>query len=117
MNTKHNGKLVENSRRLRREMTSEERHLWYDFLKKLPLTVRRQKIIGNYIADFYIANVKLVIEIDGSQHYEDKNSDLARDAYMNELGLRVVRYSNYDVNSHFDVVCADIWNQLGLDER
>ena len=93
-------------------MTKEERHLWYDFLKDFPMMVHRQKVIGDYIVDFYIAEKKLVIELDGSQHYEDvgKLADAERDAYFSELGIRVLRYSNADVNQRFEAVCQDIWN-------
>ena len=82
MNTNSNPKLTDNAKNLRKNMTKEERHLWYDFLKTLPITVNRQKVIGNYIVDFYIATAKLVIELDGSQHYEEssikkENSHLA----------------------------------------
>ena len=62
--------LLSNARRLRKNMTKEERHLWYDFLRGLPVMVHRQKVIGKYIVDFYIAEANLVIELDGSQHYE-----------------------------------------------
>ena len=75
MNTTNNSKLTGNAKTLRKEMTKEERHLWYDFLKTLPITVNRQKVIGNYIVDFYIASSKIVIEIDGSQHYEDRGRE------------------------------------------
>jgi len=71
MNKTNNSKLTGNAKTLRKNMTKEERHLWYDFLKTLPLTVNRQKVIGNYIVDFYIASSKIVIELDGSQHYKD----------------------------------------------
>ncbi len=95
-------------------MTKEERHLWYDFLKGLPVTFNRQKVIGNYIADFYCASSKLIIELDGSQHYEEKGveSDKKRDEYFNSLGLVVLRYSNEDINRHFDSVCEDILKRL-----
>ena len=95
-------------------MTREERHLWFDFLKGLPYTVNRQKVIGSYIVDFYIDSAKLVIEIDGSQHYEPKGikSDAVRDAYLTSRGLAVLRYSNADVNQRFDAVCEDIRNRL-----
>lgn len=91
-------------------MTPQERHLWYDFLKDLPLTVNRQKTIGNYIVDFYIASKKLVIEIDGSQHFEENGIavDKERDSFFESLGIKVLRYSNYDINTDFDGVCADI---------
>ena len=114
MNTTNNPKLRNNAKYLRRNMTKEERHLWYDFFKKLSVTVNRQKVIGNYIVDFYIASAKLVIELDGSQHYEDKGieSDIQRDEYLSKLGIRVKRYSNVDINKRFDAVCSDILSQI-----
>ena len=109
-----NGKLTPNARTLRKNMTKEERHLWYDFLKPLSVMVHRQKVIGEYIVDFYIAEAKLVIELDGSQHYEENGmlADKARDAYLNGIGLTVLRYSNADVNRNFQGVCQDIRNHL-----
>ena len=95
-------------------MTKEERHLWYDCLKQLPVTVHRQKVLGSYIVDFYIASAKLVIELDGSQHYEAAGqiADSNRDAYLRSLGLTVLRYSNADVNDNFSGVCQDILRYL-----
>ena len=95
-------------------MTKEERHLWYDFLKGLPVTVNRQKVIGHYIVDFYCAEAKLVIEIDGTQHYEQdgKETDRERDTYLESIGLQVVRYSNRDINRSFEGVCADIMTRI-----
>ena len=75
MNKTNNPNLTENAKTLRKNMTKEERHIWYDFLKNLPITVNRQKVIGKYIADFYIASLKLIIEIDGSQHYEKEGKE------------------------------------------
>ena len=97
-------------------MTKEERRLWYDFFKRLPVTVNRQKVIDRYIADFYCASARLVIELDGSQHYEDKGvaADRERDRALNQLGIAVVRYSNDDVNENFDGVCADLLRRLDL---
>lgn len=69
---KHNHNLVLNAKSLRKNMTKEERHLWYDFLKAYPIRFQRQKIIGKYIVDFYSAKMKLVIELDGSQHFENQ---------------------------------------------
>ena len=91
-------------------MTKEERHLWYDFLKTLPITFHRQKVIGNYIADFYCAEYSVVIELDGSGHYKDENiqKDIERDKYFNSLGIMVLRYSNYEVLKNFEGVCEDI---------
>ena len=88
-------------------MTPEEKHLWYDFLKKLSITVNRQKVIGNYIVDFYCAEKKLVIELDGSQHFENEN-DKKRDEYFESLGLKVLRYWNKDLHNNFKGVCEDI---------
>ena len=114
MNNAYNKKLTENAKALRKNMTKEERHLWYDFLKTLPLTVNRQKVIGNYIVDFYIASSKIVIEIDGSQHYEDsgRENDTKRDAFLNDSGIKVLRYSNLDINQRFDSVCEDILQNI-----
>ena len=110
MNKTINSKLTKNAQNLRKNMTKEERHLWYDFLKGLPLTINRQKVFGSYIADFYIASVRLVIELDGSQHYEmtGPQKDIIRDSYFRELGIVVLRYSNLDVNQNFEGVCQDI---------
>ncbi len=114
MNPTNNPKLTPYAQRLRHEMTKEERHLWYDFLKLLPQTFNRQKVIGPYIVDFYCASAKLVIELDGSQHFEEagKNADRARDEYLSGLGLQVLRYSNADVNRNFNGVCEDILSRL-----
>ena len=116
MNQTNNPKLRKNAQKLRREMTKEERRLWYDFLKQLPVTVNRQKVIGRYIVDFYCASRKLVIELDGSQHYESEGavSDQERDNALNQRGITIVRYSNNDVNRNFDGVCSDLMRRLGL---
>ena len=110
MNEKHNSKLTGISQVLRKNMTKEERHLWYDFLKLLPHTFHRQKVIGPYVVDFYCASAKLVIELDGSQHYKESGrlSDQERDAYLREMGITVVRYTNLDIHQRFDAVCKDI---------
>ena len=114
MNRTKNARLSGNARALRRNMTKEERHLWYDFLKGLPIMIHRQKVIGPYIVDFYAASVKTVIEIDGSQHYTEQGrlSDEKRDAYLKELGMKILRYSNADVNQRFRAVCQDIWEHI-----
>ena len=116
LNQTNNPKLRKNAQKLRREMTKEERRLWYDFLKQLPVTINRQKVIAHYIVDFYCASAKLVIELDGSQHYEDEGaaSDRERDRVLNQLGISVVRYSNDDINRNFDGVCADLLRRLEL---
>ena len=114
MRERYTEHMKENSQALRRNMTKEERHLWYDFLKTLPVTVNRQKIFGKYIADFFCAKAKLVIELDGSQHYEDAALayDAQRDLYFKNMGITVLRYSNYDISTKFDVVCKDIYNHI-----
>ena len=111
--------LTANAKTLRKHMTREERHLWYDFFKQLPLTVNRQKVIGPYIVDFYCAEAKLVIELDGSQHYEDhgKASDAERDAYLRQQGLSVVRYSNFEIHTQFEAVCQDLYQRLPLEGK
>ena len=95
-------------------MTKEERHLWYDFLKGLPVTVNRQRTIGPYVVDFFIASSKLIIELDGSQHYDEKGiaADKIRDEYLRGLGFQVIRYTNLDINNRFDIVCNDILEYL-----
>ena len=114
MNEIHNKKLTGISKILRRNMTPEEKHLWYDFLKDLPVTVNRQKVIGNYVVDFYCARTKIVIELDGSQHYDSngQKSDSERDKYLRELGITVLRYSNSDIHHKFDSICLDILKHL-----
>ena len=114
MNKTNNPQLTKNAKVLRKNMTKEERHLWYDFFKTLPITVNRQKVIGNYIVDFYCANAKIVIEIDGSQHYENKGleTDKKRDEYLTDLGITVLRYSNLDINKNFQGVCTDILQHI-----
>ena len=114
MNELHNKQLKPFSQKMRREMTKEERHLWYDFLKALPVTVHRQKVLGNYIADFYIASQKIVIELDGSQHYMGNGirSDRNRDTWMKQNGITVLRYSNLQIQREFKAVCSDILQHL-----
>ena len=101
---------LENARRLRREMTPHERKLWYLFLRKYPVKIYKQRIIGGYIVDFYCASAKLVIEVDGSQHYEPLGTahDSARSAFLTTLGLEVLRFSNRDVDRDFRGVCAQL---------
>ena len=113
----YNKKLGSNTKTLRKNMTPEEKHLWYDFLKRLPLTVRRQHPIENYIVDFYIAEKKIVIEIDGRQHLlpEHKEVDEQRDTVLAAWGISVLRYSNDAVRNRFHTVTKDILQKLELD--
>ena len=111
-----NKKLTANARTLRVNMTPEERHLWYDFLKRLPVTVRRQYTIGNYIVDFYIAAKKIVIELDGIQHTspEHRKADEARDKTLANWGIQVLRYTNQQVNRNFCAVTNDILRRMEM---
>ena len=91
-------------------MTKEERHLWYDFLRTYPVRFSRQKVLGKYIADFYRAEARLVIELDGSQHYENDNmeKDAERTDYLKGYGLKVIRIPNNEVSRNFRGVCEYI---------
>ena len=110
MQRKHNKQLTTLARQLRKEMTKEERHLWYDFLREYPVRFLRQKVLGKYIADFYCAEARLVIELDGSQHYEEKNAeaDAQRTSFLEEYGIRVLRIPNNEVSGNFCGVCEYI---------
>ena len=110
MQRKYNKQLVPFAKQLRREMTKEERHLWYDFLRSYPVRFSRQKVLGKYIADFYSAEAKLVIELDGSQHYEDGNmeKDAERTTFLEGYGLTVIRIPNNEVSRNFQGVCEYI---------
>ena len=112
----YNPNLVDNAKALRKNMTPEEKHLWYDFLKLLPVNVRRQHNIENYIVDFYIASKKIVIEVDGIQHLEKEHleKDRLRDEELSKWGITVLRYSNEDINKRFNTVVKDILDTLGL---
>ena len=107
MQSKHNKQLVPLARALRKTMTKEERRLWYDFLRDYPVRFSRQKVLGRYIADFYSAEAKLIIELDGSQHYEDENirKDARRTEFLEAYGLRIIRVANNEITENFDGVC------------
>ena len=109
-NTNYNKALKPYAQKLRREMTPEEKRLWYQFLNQLPCRAKRQQIIRTFIVDFYIPSAGIIIEIDGSQHYEQEAQirDQERDAALERLGLLVLRYSNSDINQRFRDVCMDI---------
>ncbi|MBR6569529.1 MAG: endonuclease domain-containing protein [Clostridia bacterium] len=109
-NTTYNKALKPYAQKLRREMTPEEKRLWYQFFKPMGIKAKRQQIIRDYIVDFYIPSAKLVIELDGSQHNEEeaRQKDAERDDALGRLGLYVIRYSNIDINTRFRDVCEDI---------
>ncbi|MBE6718402.1 MAG: DUF559 domain-containing protein [Ruminococcaceae bacterium] len=97
-------------------MTREERILWYELFKKLPITVKRQYRIENYIVDFYIAEKKLIIEVDGRQHLmsDYKNLDAVRDKKLLEWGIEVIRIPNKDINENFNGICNYLLKRLGF---
>ena len=106
----YNKKLVQNARTLRKNMTPEEKHLWYDFLKKLPCNVRRRHNIESYILDFYIADQKIAIEVDGRQHLTDAQAkaDAQRDEKLALWGITALRYSNDSIRKNFNSVTTKI---------
>lgn len=112
----YNKKLVKNAQQLRKNMTPQERRLWYNFLKKLPFTIHRQHNIESYIVDFYIAEKKAVIELDGIQHRspEHEEADKQRDEALAAWGVTVLRYSNKDINRNFTAVVEDILQRLDI---
>lgn len=113
---KYNKDNVKLAKELRKNMTRQEKHIWFDFLKKLPVTVKRQRPFGNYIADFFIPSALLVIEIDGRQHQmeENKIDDIARDKYFSGIDISVVRYTNEDIDNNFHEVCNQILDILNI---
>lgn len=121
MQTKHNKQLVPLAKRLRKEMTKEEKHLWYDFLRTYPIRFSRQKVLGKYVADFYSAEAKLVIELDGSQHFEADNTlkDTERTAFLEKYGLKIIRIPNNEINGNFANVCEyiDVEVKQSLSQR
>ncbi|MBQ2941542.1 MAG: endonuclease domain-containing protein [Clostridia bacterium] len=112
MERKHNIGLTGNARTLRKNMTKEERHLWYDFLKSYPIRFLRQKVIDNYIVDFYCHSARIIIELDGSGHYEEKEllRDKIRTERIEKRNLTVVRIPNNEVSRNFEGVCQYIDN-------
>ena len=112
----YNKNLVKNARQLRKNMTPEEKRLWYDLLRRLPINARRQHNIENYIVDFYIASKKVVIEVDGAQHKTSKHieADELRDKKLSEWGITVIRYSNEDINKNFNTVANHLLEKLGI---
>ena len=114
MERKHNAGLTANAKKLRKNMTKEERHLWYDFLRSYPIRFLRQKVIDNYIVDFYCHSARLVIELDGSKHYEEKGllKDKIRTEIIEQRNLTVIRIPNNEENRNFEGVCQYIDNAV-----
>jgi len=104
---KKNNNLLNIARILRRNMTRQENHLWYDFLRHYPIKIYKQRIIDNFVVDFYCHKARLVIELDGSQHYtkQGKAHDEARTEIFEKYGIYVLRFTNTDVDEKFEGVC------------
>ena len=106
--------LAERAKYLRSHMTPEERHLWYDFLRTCGYKFNRQYVIGNYIVDFYSPRLKLIIEVDGRQHYDEeaRKYDEKRTAYAESFGLSVFRITNEQIHKNFPACCTIIKNMM-----
>lgn len=109
-NNYYNGELIPRARELRKQMTRHERHLWFDFLRDYPVKIYRQRAVSGYVADFYCASAKLVIEIDGSQHFTQDGMayDKARSFVFENFGIMVIRYTNLQIDQEFVNVCEEI---------
>ena len=107
MENKHNPKLVSVANMLRKRMTKEEKHLWYDFLHTYSVRFYRQKIIGRYIVDFYCAKAKLVVELDGMGHCSEQSReyDQVRTNHLKGYGIQVIRIPNAEIHNNFRGVC------------
>ena len=102
-----NHKLLSRAKELRKEMTPQECHLWYDFLRSYPVKIYKQRIIDSFIADFYCASARLVIEVDGAQHFSEEGllRDRARTEIIERYGIQVLRFTNHEVDTQFEAVC------------
>lgn len=109
-NNYYHGNLIPFAKALRKGMTREEKHLWYDFLRDYPVKIYRQRTISGYIADFYCASAKLVIELDGGQHFEPEALayDAGRTCVFENQGIQVIRFTNEQINNEFENVCDEI---------
>ena len=107
---RHNLELTDLAQNLRRNMTKEERKLWYDYLSQYPVRFRRQVTFERYILDFYCASAKVCVELDGAQHYDEVEmaKDQVRTAFLEHHGIHVLRFSNLDVLKNLRGVCAQI---------
>ena len=107
MERKYNKTIISTAKMLRKNMTKEEKRLWYDYLRRHPARFTRQKVLGKYIADFYSARAQLVIELDGSGHATEAGlkHDAIRTAFLEEMGLSVIRIPNGLIWRDFRGVC------------
>ncbi len=119
MSLPYNKNNVHLARTLRKNMTKQEKHLWYDFLSGFTPNFQRQKMIDTYIADFYCHDAGLVIELDGSQHYDDKGlkQDAERTRILETYGLAVLRIWNHDIDTNFSAVCDMIAQTVKTSKR
>ena len=110
MSLPYQNKLIPRAKELRKNATRQEKKLWYGFLNSYPVRFQRQKSIDSFVADFYCHEAKLVVELDGSQHYEEAGiaRDKERSAILEKYGLKVIRFSNLEVDRNFQVVCTAI---------
>ena len=117
MSLPYKGKMIPRAKELRKNATRHERTQWYGFLSSYPIRFQRQKAIDNFVADFYCHEAKLVVELDGSQHYKEAGiaRDKERSAILEKYGLKVIRFSNLDVDRNFQGVCTAI--DLAVKER
>ena len=106
----YDSRMKPEAQKLRREMTAQEKHLWYDFLRTYPVQFRRQKQFGSFIVDFYCAAARLVVEVDGAPHFTEQGLayDRERTWYLESLGLKVIRFSNSSIEQQFETVCGNI---------
>lgn len=112
----YNPQLVERAKELRKNMTPAEKLLWNHYLRKFRYRVLRQRPIDNFIVDFYCAELRLVIEIDGDSHFtnDGKIYDLERTAKLEGYGLKVIRFTNNEVLNYIEGVCQQIEKAIAL---
>ena len=114
MSLDYSKKNIPLAKNLRKNATRQEKHLWYDFLSSYEVRFQRQKAIGDFIVDFYCHKAKLVIEIDGSQHYADEGikKDTFRTEKLENCDLKIIRFANSDIDTNFAAVCEYIDNAV-----
>ena len=110
MPVEYQRKMIPRAKELRKNMTPQERRLWYDFLCDYPVRFQRQKTICSFIADFYCFRAKLIVEVDGAQHFTNQGRayDLERSAVLDRYGLKVIRFTNDEIEKQFLTVCGRI---------
>ena len=110
----YNQRVKQYAKEMRHHMTLEERRLWYDFLSKSAYHFRRQQPVGIFIVDFYAAMLKFAVEVDGSQHFEEKvhDYDVKRTTYLTKSGIRLIRFTNQQIRRDFAGVCEAIDNAI-----